>query len=107
MKIVNPFYTTAKWKAKASKIKRRDGYQCQECKRYGKTSAAEQVHHINPLEDYPYLAWENDNLLSLCNACHNKMHNREDHSLTSFGLRWVKKVEVRIKKKYKSYIPPT
>ena len=34
------------------------------------------VHHIKPLEDYPELALELDNLISLCNDCHEQITNR-------------------------------
>ena len=33
------------------------------------------VHfHIKHLEDFPELAYDNDNLISLCSACHRKRH---------------------------------
>lgn len=67
-------YNGKKWKNKAEKIKRRDKYRCVWCRRYGKTSPAEVVHHIKRVEDYPELAFENENLVSLCRKCHNKAH---------------------------------
>lgn len=70
---------------------RRDKYRCRECRRYGKTTAATTVHHINPLEDYPELKLVNENLLSLCGACHDKMHDRISNELTMLGLEWVKR----------------
>lgn len=91
MKQAKPFYLSSKWMNKANRIKRRDGYQCQESKRYGEYREAELVHHIYPLEDYPELALVDWNLLSLSNYYHNKMHNRIDNSLTSLGLYWKRK----------------
>jgi 5-methylcytosine-specific restriction endonuclease McrA len=32
------------------------------------------VHHIIPLEDDPERGLELDNLMCLCEACHNKQH---------------------------------
>ncbi|WP_404466552.1 HNH endonuclease [Planococcus rifietoensis] len=93
-KQVNPFYRTKKWEKKRSLILRRDGYLCRECKRYGKTSAATTVHHINPLETYPDLAYVSDNLLSLCAACHGKMHDRMTNELTESGERWQIKIDM-------------
>lgn len=68
------FYDSARWKAKREAILRRDHYLCQECRKYGKMRAAKEVHHIKHLEDHPELALDNDNLVSLCHRCHNKMH---------------------------------
>ena len=67
-------YKSAKWRRKRAVILRRDGYQCRLCKRYGKITEATVVHHIKHAEDYPELAYVNDNLISLCEACHNRQH---------------------------------
>ena len=68
------FYRSAKWKHKRAKILKRDAYQCVECRKYGRHREAKIVHHIKELELYPELALTDDNLESLCLACHNKMH---------------------------------
>lgn len=70
----NPFYLTPRWQRKRAAILRRDKYQCQECKRYGRMREAKEVHHIKHLDDYPELAFDDSNLISLCSACHRKMH---------------------------------
>mgnify|MGYP000826225311 FL=1 len=67
-------YDGARWMRKRQQILRRDGYQCQECRRYGKAREATQVHHKKHVDEYPELAYKDDNLVSLCCACHNKMH---------------------------------
>lgn len=86
-------YKDKKWRHKRETILRRDDYQCRECKRYGKTTKAEQVHHIYPLENYPELALNNHNLISLCTSCHDKMHNRETRELTENGQRLVERIK--------------
>ena len=68
------FYKSRAWKIKREAILRRDGFMCQECKRYGKAREAKTVHHIIHLEDDPSLALKSSNLISLCTACHNKAH---------------------------------
>lgn len=68
------FYKSKKWKRKRQQILRRDGYQCQDCKRYGRIREATEVHHIKFLEFFPELALDDDNLVSLCHACHNARH---------------------------------
>ena len=68
------FYRSPKWLHKRDLILRRDGYRCQECKRYGRITQATTVHHILHLEDRPDLALTSSNLVSLCQACHAKAH---------------------------------
>ena len=80
-------YNTGKWERKRSKILKKQGYMCQECKRYGKRIDANTAHHIYPAEDYTEYVWCDWNLISLCSTCHNSMHNRNDRSLTEKGER--------------------
>lgn len=72
--MTNPFYTSKKWRAKRIVILKRDGYLCQECKKYGKHTEAKIVHHIQEIVDAPELKFANRNLVSVCAACHNKIH---------------------------------
>lgn len=67
-------YNSRRWKKKRKEILRRDGYLCQLCKRYGKQTEAVTVHHIKHADEYPEFAFADDNLVSLCNACHQKAH---------------------------------
>lgn len=68
------FYNSYAWKIKRKAILRRDGYLCQNCKRYGRLREAMTVHHIKHLEEFPELALVDSNLVSLCAKCHNKEH---------------------------------
>jgi|GEM_PF-510445 len=85
------FYLSNKWQHKQRRVLRRDGYECREAKRYGKAKSAEMVHHIYEIEYYPELAFEDWNLISLCNGNHNKMHNRTADTVTKLGLYWQQK----------------
>lgn len=70
-----PFdYNSPRWRRKRAAILRRDNYLCQNCKRYGRRREAVVVHHIKHSDEYPELAFEDDNLVSLCEGCHNKEH---------------------------------
>lgn len=89
----NPFYGKKRWLIKRSNVLKRDEYKCRECLRYGKTSPAEMVHHIYPLEHYPQYSLTDINLLSLCNSCHGKMHDRNNNSITTFGVAWQRRIE--------------
>ena len=49
---------------------------CEMCEKEGRTRAADVVHHIQRVHDRPDLVHEMDNLMSLCNPCHNKQHSK-------------------------------
>ena len=68
------FYKSKKWRRKRERVLKRDNYVCQKCKRYGKNVEATTVHHIKHLKNYPELALDENNLISLCERCHNKEH---------------------------------
>ena len=85
------FYKSKAWKTKREAILRRDKYQCQYMKRYGKAMEAQHVHHIFPLEYYPEFRLCSWNLISLSTDAHNRMHDRETHELTAEGQRLLEK----------------
>lgn len=86
-------YKDVRWEKKRIVILKRDLYTCQICKRYGRTTAANIVHHIFQVEYYPEYKYCNWNLISLCNKCHNAMHDRDTHQLTKEGIRLQMKTE--------------
>lgn len=67
-------YNSVVWKRKRQKILKRDGYMCRNCKRFGRIREATEVHHIKHADEYPELALVDENLVSLCHACHNAEH---------------------------------
>lgn len=67
-------HKSMRWRKKQEQILRRDKYLCQDCKRYGRRVDATEVHHIKHVDEYPELAFESSNLVSLCASCHNKRH---------------------------------
>lgn len=95
-KPTNPFYLTKKWKLKRSNVLKRDEYKCRECGRYGKTTPATTVHHCWTLEEYPEYKLDSNNLISLCNKCHESMHNRFTGELTDKGLKWMQRVKGKL-----------
>lgn len=89
----NSFYQTQKWKQIRERVLRRDTYQCAECARYGRNRQATTVHHVIPLlwcaMHNAVLALASRNLISLCDECHNAMHNRQTEELTPRGIALV------------------
>ncbi|MEP0322884.1 HNH endonuclease [Bauldia litoralis] len=58
---------TRRWKALRLEALRRDGFQCGEC-----SAPANEVDHIRPVRDAPELAYDLENLQSLCGSCHSR-----------------------------------
>ena len=106
MKQGRAFYQSKGWTRKRARILRRDHYQCQEAKRYGEYREAVTVHHIFPLSEYPELALESWNLISLSNEYHNRMHDRNTGKITSEGLYWQRKRRKQFEE-FKERHPPT
>ena len=46
---------------------------CEECCKKGMATPAEEVHHIVPVCDAPWLRLVRSNLMSVCVPCHRKM----------------------------------
>lgn len=84
-------YKSTRWKEKRKRILSRDKYLCRNCVRYGKYKTADTVHHMKPAEFYPQYIYCNWNLISLCNKCHNAMHDRDTHELTELGRKLAEK----------------
>lgn len=80
----DPFYGTEKWQRARQDALDRDGGCCVWCRAAGRTATdrhgrrvpvlAALVHHVEPLKARPDLALELDNLVSLCEACHDEAH---------------------------------
>ena len=85
-------YKSKRWAAARRAALRRDRPQCRECSRYGLAVNASVVHHAWPAEDWPELAWTAWNLVSLCPACHNAMHDRDTGALTARGMALRRRV---------------
>ena len=60
----------AKWR---KAVLQRDSYTCQRC---GKKGNDLHAHHVKPLADYPQLALDVSNGMTVCVPCHEKIHGR-------------------------------
>lgn len=87
-------YKSKRWQAKREAILRRDKFECQYFKRFGKHREAEHVHHIFPADEFPEYAFADWNLISLSKEAHNMMHERTTGALTAEG----KKLQERVKR---------
>ena len=78
--------------AKAT-VKSRDGC-CQAC---GEMDKILEVHHILPVSKYPEMAADWSNMITLCQSCHRKYHDKYSGSegaesfakfMRDYGHRW-------------------
>lgn len=70
------FYQSRAWRRVRLMALQRDHYLCQECLKKKRIRTATEVHHIQPLEEYPELGLELSNLRSLCWWCHEETKQR-------------------------------
>ena len=75
------FANSAAWQLIRKKCFERDNYTCTKCglrnKRGLNKSVVLNAHHIKSYKHYPELRLELDNIITLCEDCHYKVH-RED-----------------------------
>lgn len=92
------FYQTKAWLRKRQEVLALDHYECQECKKRGRHTRAEIVHHVYHLDEYPEYALDiwvgpQRNLLSVCRDCHENVCHPE-------RLRHLKKDEPITKERW-------
>lgn len=93
------YYKTSRRKRLREAVLMRDGYMCQDSKRYGKSIEANTVHHIFPADKYPKLFFNPYNLISLSTEAHNRMHDRFTNEISQYG----KNLQERFRKKVFEY----
>lgn len=102
---MNEFYDSRRWRHLRQLILKRDGYQCQLSKRYGKMIQANTVHHIFPRDEFPEYETESWNLISISSDVHNELHDRNTNQLTDKGIdllrRTARKYNIEIPLRYK------
>ncbi len=73
----------ARWTTEqASKIHEINNYTCQECNTSG---GKLQVHHIKSVVEYPELARDLNNLITICRPCHFKIHHGKEMARSKKG----------------------
>lgn len=73
---------------------------CERCKKEGRLTEAEEVHHIKPIESTRFpermraLAYDPTNLMSVCRDCHRLLHIEIKREKNNFIKRAQKQHEV-------------
>lgn len=82
----NKIYNCKRWKDLREVALVRDNLMCVHCKDKAIDTKATEVHHIIYLEDDISLAYDLDNLVSLCSSCHQKVHanDKDRHKRFNF-----------------------
>lgn len=67
------FRRTSRWRRKSIEVMRRDLYLCRYCLACGEiTTSSLSVHHIVPLSEDFDRRLDDNNLITLCSACHER-----------------------------------
>ncbi len=74
----NRKYRLGRWLKLIKEIYKRDNFTCQTC---GKHGGLLNAHHILPLAGNPELAFDEDNIVTLCVPCHSRLHMIEKGAL--------------------------
>jgi len=69
-----------KFREKKKKVAKRDNHECKRCViKFGKTDETTrknlQCHHIKSWRDYPELAYDESNLITVCRSCNSELGN--------------------------------
>ncbi|MFR3569540.1 MAG: HNH endonuclease [Paraclostridium sordellii] len=70
------FYSSDPWRLKREKIKDKDNGCCLLCLNKHRSKPMDTVHHIIELKEDWNKRFEEDNLISLCESCHQVVHNK-------------------------------
>ncbi|MCG7217370.1 HNH endonuclease [Paenibacillus mucilaginosus] len=68
------FYKSSAWLSTRQAALIRDNHLCQHCLQQQRLTPADMVHHIQEVREAWELRLVADNLISLCDACHNRIH---------------------------------
>lgn len=69
------FYKSKEWQALRKK-KLAVVHECEMCKKRGKYSSVDIVHHIVEVRKAPNLALDYNNLMCVCFKCHEQIHDK-------------------------------
>lgn len=61
------------WRKLSERV-RKEQPLCQTCEKDGIVTPAEDVHHVVPIDEAPWLRLDRSNLMAVCKACHQKIH---------------------------------
>lgn len=69
------FYNSSTWERLRDQVKAEQHNECQLCRQAGVYGPPDIVHHIKHVRQYPELALDKDNLITVCDAHHWLEHH--------------------------------
>ncbi len=85
------FYKSIPWMDLKKEVLKEQNFECQECKKLGKITKADTVHHVQFVTKHPQLALSRHytykgkqyrNLVAVCKSCHNKLHPEKGYGIS-------------------------
>lgn len=70
----------------APRVHKKYDYVCQVC---GQKGGRLHAHHVKPVVDYPELAFDFENLITVCEDCHAKIHRGREIGRNHMGRKLV------------------
>lgn len=67
-------YTSYSWRKLREQVLKDNNYMCAKCKAEGVVTEAIEVHHVIPVALRWDLRYEYNNLMCLCDKCHDDIH---------------------------------
>ena len=98
----DPFYHRKEWKRIRKQALQRDGGMCRDCMDRMKSETgfrpnrATMVHHIIPRSERPDLELVLENLISLCDSCHEARHPEKRSKIKRKTLERAGKHQMRV-----------
>jgi thymidylate synthase (FAD) len=83
--------------AQAPRVHAKYDYVCQIC---GKRGGELHAHHLKPVVEYPELAYDFENLISVCATCHASIHRRTELARSHDGTPLAAKLKKVLKVTY-------
>jgi 5-methylcytosine-specific restriction endonuclease McrA len=80
-------YNVLEWRLWRNAVLKRDNRTCQEC---GNTKGRIHAHHILPKRFFPYLMFNVDNGITLCQKCHSDIHFKEDEYANKLVIKRIR-----------------
>ncbi len=84
----SPFYNTQAWAELREQKRKIEHYECERCRRKGRYSPANTIHHKKYLREAPELALDINNLECLCEKCHYDEHHKAENQKQLNEERW-------------------